>query len=83
MYRSIRGFVWEKARIYVVSVKGKHVCKLGFAEVCGKKCLIFSAGLLISVSELYVSVSWLIVLKSMERVQSENMMKRGLQVVFY
>ena len=55
-----------EARIYVTSVKGKHVCKLGFAEDCGKKCLICSAGLLISVSELYVSVSWLTVLKSME-----------------
>ena len=70
-------------RIYATSVKGKCVFKLGFAEVCGKKCLICSAGLLISVSELYVSVSWLTVLKCMEWVQSENMMKRGLQVVFY
>ena len=70
-----------KACIYAESVKGKRVCKLGFAEVCGKKCLICSAGLLISVSNLYVSVSWLTVLKSMERVQSKNMMKRGLQVV--
>ena len=75
--------MWTEARIYATSVKGKRVCKLGFAEVCGKKCLICSAGLLISVSELYVSVSWLTVLKSMERVQFENMMKRGLQVVFY
>ena len=62
-------------------MKGKRVCKLGFAEVCGKKCLICSAGLLISVSDLYVLVSCLTVLKSMEWVQSENMMKRGLQVV--
>ena len=62
-------------------MKGKCVCKLGFAKVSGKKCLIFSAGLLIFVSELYVSVSWLTVLKSMERVQFENMMKYGLQVV--
>ena len=74
--------MWTEARIYATLVKRKHVCKLGFAEVCGKKCLIRSAGLLISVSELYVSVSWLTMLKSMERVQSENMMKRGLQVVF-
>ena len=72
-----------KARIYATSVKGKSVCKLGFAEDCGKKCLICSAGLLIYVSELNVSVSWLTVLKCIERVQSENMMKRGLQVVFY
>ena len=70
-----------EAHIYATSVKGKRVCKLGFAEVCGKKCLICSVGLLISVSELYVSVSWLTVLKSMERVQFENMMKCGLQVV--
>ena len=70
-----------EARIYATSVKGKRVYKLGFAEVCGKKCLIYSAGLLISVSELYVSVSWLTVLKSMEWVQSENMMKHGLQVM--
>ena len=62
-------------------MKGKRVCKLGFVEGCGKKCLIYSAGLLISVSELYVSVSWLTMLKSMERVQFENMMKCGLQVV--
>ena len=75
--------MWTKARIYVTSVKGKRVCKIGFAEDCGKKCLICSAGLLISVSELYVSVSWLNMLKSMERVHSENMMKCGLQVVFY
>ena len=68
-------------RIYATSEKGKRVCKLGFAEICGNKCLICSAGLLISVSELYVSVSWLTVLKSMERVQFENMMKCGLQVV--
>ena len=74
--------MWTKARIYVTSVKGKRVCKLGFAKFCGKKCLICSDGLLISVSELYVSVSCLTVLKSMEWVQSENMMKRGLQVVF-
>ena len=73
--------MWTEARIYATSEKGKRVCKLGFAEVCGKKCLICSAGLLIFVSELYVSVSWLTVLKSMEWVQSENMMKRGLQVV--
>ena len=73
--------MWTEARIYATSVKGKRVCKLGFAEVCGKKCMICFASLLISVSELYVSVSWLTVLKSMERVQSENMMKRGLQVV--
>ena len=72
-----------KARIYATSVKVKRVCKIGFAEDCGKKCLICSAGLLISVSELYVSVSWLTVLKSMERVQFENMMKCCLQVVFY
>ena len=64
-------------------MKGKRICKLGFAEVCGKKCLMCSTGLLISVSKLYVSVSWLTVLKSMERVQFENMMKCGLQVVFY
>ena len=70
-----------EARIYLTSEKGKRVCKLGFSEVYGKKCLICSASLLISVSELYVSVSWLTMFKSMERVQSENMMKRGLQVV--
>ena len=70
-----------EARIYTTSEKGKCVCELGFAEVCGKKCLICSADLLISVSELYVSVSWLTVLKSMEWVQFENMMKRGLQVL--
>ena len=75
--------MWTEARIYATSVKGKRVCKLGFAEVCGKKCLICSAGLMISVSKLYVSVSWLTVLKCMEWVQSENMMKRGLQVLFY
>ena len=62
-------------------MKGKRVCKLGFAEVCGKKCLICSGGLLISVSELHVSGSWLTVLESMERVQFENMMKCGLQMV--
>ena len=67
----------------MTSVKGKRVCKLGLSEVCGKKCLICSASLLISVSELDVSVSWLTVLKSMERVQSENMMKCGLQVVLF
>ena len=70
-----------EARIYAASEKGKRVCKLGFAEVYGKKCLICYVGLLISVSDLYASVSWLNVLKSMEWVQSENMMKRGLQVV--
>ena len=75
--------MWTKARIYATSEKGKRVCKLGFAEIYGKKCLICSTSLLISVSELYVSVSCLTVLKSMEWVQSENMMKRGLQVVFY
>ena len=73
--------MWMEACIYATLVKGKRVCKLGFAEVCGKKCLIYSASSLISVSELYVSVSWLTVLKSMEWVQSENMMKRGLQVM--
>ena len=73
--------MWKEACIYATSEKGKRVCKLGFVEVCGKKFLICSAGLLISVIELYVSVSWLTVLKSMEWVQSENMMKRGLQVV--
>ena len=73
--------MWTEARIYATSEKGKRVCKLGFVEVCGKKCMICSVGLLISVSKLYVSVSWLTVLKSMERVQSENMMKCGLQVV--
>ena len=70
-----------EARIYATSEKRKRVCKLGFAKICGKECLIYFAGSLISVSELYVSVSWLTVLKSMEWVQSENMMKRGLQVV--
>ena len=75
--------MWTEARIYATSVKGKRVCKLGFAEVCGKKFLICSTGLLISVSELYVCVSWLTVLKSMERVQFENMMKHGLQVLLY
>ena len=75
--------MWTEARIYATSVKGKRVSKLGFAEVCGKKCLICSAGLLISVSELYVSVSWLTVLKSMEWIQPKNMMKCGLQVVLY
>ena len=53
-------------RIYATSEKGKCVCKLGFDEVYGKKYLICSADLLISVSKLYVSVSWLIVLKSMK-----------------
>ena len=62
-------------------MKGKRVCKLGFAEARGMKYLICSAGLLISVRELYVYVSCLTVLKIMEWVQSENMMKRGLQVV--
>ena len=75
--------MWTKARIYATLEKGKRVYKLGFAEDCGKKCLICSAGLLISVSELHVFVSWLTVLKSMERVQYENMMKCGLQVLFY
>ena len=73
--------MWTEARIYATLVKGKRVCKLGFAEVYGKKCLICSASLLIYVSQLYVSVSWLTVLKSMEWVQSKNMMKCGLQVV--
>ena len=53
-----------EVRIYKTSEKGKCVCKLGFAEVSGKKFLICYAGLLIYVSELYVSVSWLTVLKS-------------------
>ena len=38
-----------EARIYAVSVKGKRVCKLGFAEVWGMKCLICSVVLLLSV----------------------------------
>ena len=40
-----------KARIYAGSVKKKRVCNLGFAEVCGMKCLIYSAVLLLSVND--------------------------------
>ena len=39
----IRGLVFVKVRIYAGSVKKKRVCNLGFAEVCGMKCLICSA----------------------------------------
>ena len=51
MCRYIRGLVFVKARIYAGSVNKKHVCNLGFAEVCGKKCLISSVVLLLSVND--------------------------------
>ena len=51
MCRCIRGLVFVKARIYTGSVKKKRVCNLGFAEVCGMKCLICSAVLLLSVND--------------------------------
>ena len=38
--RCIRGMVFMKARIYAGSVKGKRIWKLGFAKVCGMRCLI-------------------------------------------
>ena len=40
-----------KACIYAGSVKKKRVCNLGFAEVCGMKCLIYYAILLLSVND--------------------------------
>ena len=40
-----------KARIYAGPVKKKHVCNLGFAEVCGMKFLICSAILLLSFND--------------------------------
>ena len=51
MCRCIRGLVFLKARIYAGSVKKNHVYNLGFAEVCGMKCLICSAVLLLSVND--------------------------------
>ena len=40
-----------KSHIYAGSVRKKRVCNLGFVEVCGKKCLISSAILLLSVND--------------------------------
>ena len=40
-----------KAHIYAGSMKKKCICNLGFAEVCGMKCLICSAVLLLSVND--------------------------------
>ena len=51
MCRCIRRLVFVKARIYTCSVMKNHVCNLGFAEVCGMKCLICSAILLLSVND--------------------------------
>ena len=51
MCRCIRGLVFVKAHIYTGSVKKKHICNLGFAEVCEKKCLISSVVLLLSVND--------------------------------
>ena len=36
-------------------MKGKGVCKLGFAEARGMKCLICSAVLLLSVNDVFYS----------------------------
>ena len=55
MCRCIRGFVFAKVRIYAGSVKKKRICNLGFAEVCGMKCLICSAVLLLSVNDVFYS----------------------------
>ena len=51
MCRCIWGLVFSKVRIYAGSVKKKRVCNLGFAEVCGMKCLICSVVLLLSVND--------------------------------
>ena len=44
-----------EARVYAISVKRKRVCKLGFAEAWGMKCLICSAVLLLSVNDVFYS----------------------------
>ena len=55
MCRCIRGLIWMESHIYAVSVKGKCIWKLGFAEEWSMKCLICSDVLLQSFNDVFYS----------------------------